>query len=116
MYILPPSILPKGSKAKRWQSFTPPQPDHPAATVDYFRSAVLTHSRLMPIIEIAKTIERHWDGVLRWFQSKIANGLLEGINSLIRAAKAKARVYRSIRNLQAIIYLIAGKLDMRFPT
>lgn len=75
-----------------------------------------THSRLTPIIEVAKTIKRHWDGVLRWFQSKIANGLLEGINSLIQAAKAKARGYRSIRNLQAIIYLIAGKLDMRLPT
>jgi transposase len=61
----------------------------------------------------AKTIKRHWDGVLRWFQSKIANGLLEGINSLIQATKAKACGYRSTRNLQEIIYHIAGKLDMR---
>jgi transposase len=71
-----------------------------------------THSRLPPMIEAARTIKRHWDGILRWFDSKIANGLIEGINSLVQAAKAKARGYRSTRNLKAIIYLLAGKLDL----
>lgn len=75
-----------------------------------------THSRLPPIAEAARTIKRHWDGVLRWFDSKIANGLIEGINSLVQAAKAKARGYRSTRNLKAIIYMIAGKLELRLPT
>jgi transposase len=74
-----------------------------------------THSRLEPIIEAAHTVKRHWDGILRWFDSKIANGLIEGINSLVQAAKAKARGYRSIRNLKAMIYLVAGKLDLRLP-
>ena len=46
-----------------------------------------THSRLAPVIEAAGTIKRHWDGILRWFDSKIANGILEGINSLVQAAK-----------------------------
>lgn len=74
-----------------------------------------THSRLPPMIDAARTIKRHWDGILRWFDTKIANGLIEGINSLIQAAKAKARGYRSSRNLKAIVYLIAGKLDLRLP-
>lgn len=72
-----------------------------------------THSRLQPIIDAARTIKRHWAGILQWFESKINNGVLEGINSLIQAAKAKARGYRSNRNLITIIYLIAGKLDLR---
>jgi len=75
-----------------------------------------THSRLQPMIDAAKTIKRHWDGVLRWFDSKITNGLIEGINSLVQAAKSKARGYRSKRNLKAIIYLIAGKLELKLPT
>jgi hypothetical protein len=33
----------------------------------------------------------------------------------VQAAKAKARGYRSTRNLKAIIYLLAGKLDPRLP-
>jgi transposase len=71
-----------------------------------------THSRLQPIIDVAKTIRRHQEGILRWFTSGINNGILEGINSLVQAAKAKARGYRSDRNLATVIYLIAGKLDM----
>jgi transposase len=74
-----------------------------------------THSRLPPMIDAARTIRRHWDGILRWFDSRIANGLIEGINSLVQAAKAKARGYRSARNLTAIIYLLAGKLDLNLP-
>lgn len=74
-----------------------------------------THSRLEPIIDAARTVRKHWGGILRWFHSHIANGLLEGINSLVQAAKAKARGYRSSRNLKAIVYLIAGKLDLDLP-
>jgi transposase len=75
-----------------------------------------THSRLEPIKEAAYTIKRHWDGILRWFQSRINNGILEGINSLIQAAKARARGYRTARNLISMIYLIGGKLNFDLPT
>lgn len=71
-----------------------------------------THCRIPAIIDAAKSIRRHQDGILRWFTSGINNGILEGINSLVQAAKAKARGYRSERNLVTIIYLIAGKLDL----
>ena len=72
-----------------------------------------THSRLPPMIQAARMVKRHWNGILRWFRSRIANGIIEAINSLVQAAKAKARGYRSLRNLKAIIYLIAGKLETR---
>jgi transposase len=75
-----------------------------------------THSRLPPMIEAARMVKRHWNGILRWFHSKIANGIIEAVNSLVQAAKAKARGYRSSRNLKAIIYLIAGKLDLALAT
>ena len=70
-----------------------------------------THSRIGPMIEVARTINAHWPGIVRWFTSKINNGILEGLNSLIQAAKAKARGYRTFENFSAIIYLITGKLD-----
>jgi hypothetical protein len=41
--------------------------------------------------------------------------LIEGINSLVQAAKAKARGYRSTRNLKAITHLIAAKLELKLP-
>lgn len=74
-----------------------------------------THSRLPPMVEAARTIKRHWNGILRWHDTHIANGILEGINSLVQAAKAKARRYRWSRNLKAIIYLVAGKLKISLP-
>jgi len=70
-----------------------------------------THSRLNPIIKAAKTIKRHWDGVLQWYESKINNGILEGLNSVIQATKAKARGYRTFKNYKIIVYLLTGKLD-----
>ncbi|MCP4474828.1 MAG: ISL3 family transposase, partial [Gammaproteobacteria bacterium] len=79
----------------------------------FFRA---THSRLQPVIDAAYTIKRHWNGVLQWFKSQITNGILEGINSLIQAAKAGARGYRTNRNLIAMIYLIGGKFDFGLPT
>jgi len=75
-----------------------------------------THSRLEPIRKAAYTIKAHWDGVLRWFTSKISTGVLEGINSLAQAAKARARGYRTTRNFITMIYLIAGKLKFALPT
>lgn len=69
-----------------------------------------THSRLKPIIKAAKTIKRHWDGVLNWKESQINNGLLEGLNSVIQAAKRKARGYKK-PHFKIIVYLLTGKLD-----
>jgi transposase len=74
-----------------------------------------THSRIAPMIKAAKTIKKHWAGVLRWFVSRISNGVLEAINSLIQSAKAKARGFRNSRYLITMVYLIAGKLDFKLP-
>ena len=49
--------------------------------------------------------KRHWSGVPRSYDSKINNGILEGLNSLVQAAKAKARGYRTFKNLRTMIYM-----------
>jgi transposase len=74
-----------------------------------------THSRIGPMIRVAKTIKKHWGGVLRWFVSRISNGVLEAINGLIQSAKAKARGFRNSSYLITMVYLIAGKLDFKLP-
>lgn len=68
-------------------------------------------SRLEPLDKFCDTLEDHWPGVIRWHHSRVSNGLLEGLNSLIQAAKRRARGYRSNRNFIAMIYLIVGKLN-----
>jgi transposase len=69
-----------------------------------------THSQLAPVVKVAKTIKKHWAGILSWKKSQINNGILEGLNSVLQAAKRKARGYK-IKHFKTIAYLLTGKLD-----
>lgn len=69
-------------------------------------------SQLEPMMDLAKTVKQHEEGILRWFHSKMTNGLLEGINGLVQAAKRKARGYRNVQNLIAMVYMTANKLRL----
>ena len=50
--------------------------------------------------------------VIAWHANRLSNGLLEGINSLVQAAKARARGYRNKNKMITIVYLIAAKLQL----
>jgi transposase len=71
--------------------------------------------RLKPMKKVAKTLKEHWQGILNAFDSKLSNGRVEAANSLIQAAKAKARGYGTTKHLITISYLVAGKLT-QLPT
>ena len=75
-----------------------------------------THSRLEAVIEVAKTIKSHWDGILNYFESRITNGILEGINSIVQLIKRNARGYRNTQYFINMIYLKIGKLSFKLPT
>lgn len=51
-----------------------------------------THCRIPQIREVARTIRKHWTGIINWAKNNINNGILEGFNSLFQAAKAKKRI------------------------
>ncbi len=75
-----------------------------------------THSKLKPIVKAAKTMKRHWNGIMNYIDSRISNGVLEGINSIVQSLKASARGYRNIENFMIMIYLRCGDLHFRLPT
>ncbi len=79
----------------------------------YFRA---THSRLEAVIEVAKTIKNHWEGILNYFDSRITNGILEGMNSIVQLIKRNARGFRNTQYFINTIYLKKGKLDFKLPT
>ena len=66
--------------------------------------------RLQPFKDLALTIREHRDGILNARDSKLSNGVVEGMNGLIQAAKARARGYRTHRNLITMSYLIGARL------
>ena len=66
--------------------------------------------RLEPFKQLAKTLNEHRIGILKSFDSKLSNGYVEGFNSLVQAAKAKARGYRRPESMITIAYLLGAKL------
>jgi transposase len=70
-----------------------------------------THSRLYHMKKVAKTIKAHWDGIVRWKDSQINNGILEGLNSVIQAAKSKARGFSTLKNYKIMAYLVTADLN-----
>lgn len=73
-------------------------------------------SRLEPIKKFAKTVKGHYAGILRYFDSRLTSGKMEGINSRIQEIKRRARGFRNMKNFISMIYLEAANLDFAFPT
>ncbi len=46
-----------------------------------------THSRLDPIIDVARTLKRHLGGLLAFFDHRITSAGAEGLNSRIQAIR-----------------------------
>jgi len=72
-------------------------------------------SQIQPFIKAAKTIKAHWSGIINYIESKINNGILEGINAKIQLAKKRARGFRNPHNFINMVYLISGKLKFDYP-
>jgi transposase len=87
--------------------------DDPDTAEEYLRRWIdeVKAGEIEPLVKFAAMLEEYWLGVTRWHHSRVSNGLLEGLNSLIQAAKRRARGYRTNRNYIAMIYLVAGNLN-----
>lgn len=69
-------------------------------------------SRLAPVKDVAATLKRHLDGVLRFVKHPITNGVAEGLNSKIMSIKRKAGGFRNAANFTTAIYFHCGGLDL----
>lgn len=72
-------------------------------------------SKIFPFQKAAKTIKAHWSGIINYIESKVNNGILEGLNSKIQLAKKRARGYRNTNNFINMIYFTCGKLKFNYP-
>lgn len=72
-----------------------------------------THSRLKPIIAVAKMLKRHLMGLLSHCAHDISNAVTEGLNSKIQFVKASARGFRTFANYRIAILFYCGKLEMQ---
>lgn len=71
-----------------------------------------THSKLKPMIDAAKTIKRHLEGIMAYLKHKITNAPAEGLNSKIQNIKSNARGFRNFQNYRIAILFHCGKLNL----
>ena len=87
--------------------------DHAAADVAIRKwLSWAVRSCLEPVKEFARTVKKHYAGILRFFESRLTNGMMEGINSRIQEIKRRGRGFRNISNFISMIYLEAAGLPM----
>lgn len=75
----------------------------------------LRRSRLEPMKRAALSLRKNAKEILNIFTTKLTNAICEGINSMIQAAKRKARGYHTFVGFSSMIYLIVGKLQLACP-
>ena len=91
-------------------------PDKPAAHafLDQWCAEVET-AKIPAFMKFAKTVRAHWNGIVHFVESRLSNGILEGINHKVQLAKRRARGFRNIDNFINMIYFLCGKLQFSYP-
>ena len=57
-------------------------------------------------------IRDHWKEILNYFEYRLTNAILEGINSIIQNIKRRARGFRNNEYFTTMIYLNCSDLDI----
>ena len=71
-----------------------------------------THSRLKPIIEVARMVHEHIDNILTYYAHPITNAISEGLNSKIQTIQQNACGFRNREHLKTAIYFHCGGLNL----
>jgi len=71
-----------------------------------------THSRLSPMIKVAKSFNNHLTRILTFFKLRASNSTAEGINNKIQTIKKKAYGFRNVQRFINAIYFHCGGLDL----
>jgi len=78
----------------------------------YWRAAHRTHSRLKPMVAVAKLIQRHLPNRLTYLRHRLTNAGLEGINAVIQWMKKTTRGFRNGEDFKTAIFFHCGGLDL----
>ena len=65
--------------------------------------------KIHAFMDFAKTVRAHWSGIVHFVESRINNGILEGINNKVQLAKRRAQGFCNLNNFINMIYFLCGK-------
>ena len=73
-------------------------------------------SDLAPFVKCALTLDTHRDLIVNAITERLSNARLEGMNSTVRLLSHRARGYRRLASLLAMITLVCGRIPVHLPT
>jgi transposase len=78
----------------------------------WVRKVAAHNTLLAPMAKLAKTIRKHFAGILAYWDHRLTNAFMEGLMSVFSATKRKARGYRSFAYLRTMLYFTASNLNL----
>ena len=69
-------------------------------------------SRLKPIKKFVRTLQKHYDHIIPFIQSRLTNAVAEGLNRKIKIIKNRASGYRTLEAFSDLIYLTVGNVNL----
>lgn len=69
-------------------------------------------SRLKPIVKAAKTIKKHRSGILAYVETRLTNGLVEGINNHLRVIARRAYGFHTPQALISMLFLCCAGIQL----
>jgi transposase len=90
------------------------QPGHARRALEDWL-AWASRSKLAPFVKVARTIRKHFDGVVAYFQERLTNGNVEGFNNQLRMIARRAFGFHSPEPLISMLYLCCGGIQLNPP-
>jgi len=90
------------------------QPGHARrALLDWLAWA--SRSKLKPFVKAARTIRKHFDGIVAYFEERLTNGIVEGLNNKLRMIARRAFGFHSPDPLISMLHLCSGGIELNPP-
>ena len=61
---------------------------------------------------VARSFKAHWNGIVKYFNTRLISGFVERVNLKIQEIKRLAKGYRNMPNFIPMIYFHLGKLQL----
>lgn len=74
-----------------------------------------SRSRLAPFVRAARTIRKHFDGILAYIKDRLTNGPVEGINNKLRTINRRSYGFHSPESLMSMMFLCCGGIELDPP-
>jgi len=74
-----------------------------------------SRSRLKPFVRVARTIRKHFDGIVAYIEERITNGIVEGMNTRLRMIARRAFGFHGPGPLISLLYLCCGGIRLEPP-